>query len=83
MSDGFEIAQNYMARVAHAYGYEPNRVRGLPHPGPYMPRPGSAEALVLASKKPRKTKDIGPACTPKRVRKSRAKPKAVLLEQAA
>ena len=90
MSDGFTIEQNYTIRVAHAYGYEPNRARGLPAPAPYTPRVGSDEWQAAQLKpQPRpenqrpslaRKRDTDAPAKPRAPRKSRAKP---AMEQAA
>ena len=85
------FTQQYEINVAHAYGYEPNRARGLPPPPPFTPRPYSDEWEAERRKnQPRpenqkptlggRNRDPDAPVKPRAPRKSRAK---AALEQAA
>lgn len=84
------FTQAYEISVAHAYGYEPNRARGLPDPAPYVPRYGSDEWREEQRRhQPRpenqkptlaRKRDPDAPVKPRAPRKSRAK---AVLEQAA
>lgn len=84
------FTQAYEIRVAHSYGYEPNRARGLPEPAPFTPRWGSLEWDELQRLNAPRPERQRPTLAAKRdpdapvkprVRKSRAK--AAIQQEAA
>lgn len=71
---GFTTA--YEIRCAHAYGYEPNRARGLPEPAPYAPRWGSDEWRELQRKGQPRPENQRPTLAAKRDPDAPVKPRA-------
>lgn len=70
------FTQRYEINVAHSYGYEPNRARGLPEPAPYSPRPFSLEWDELQRKGQPRPENQKPTLARKRDPDAPAKPRA-------